>query len=208
MFRYGNPIDLDGWIDRARDRLRPPVGNQQIWADADLIVTVVGSPNERTDFHDDPFEEFFYQLTGDAYLVIHDRGKFERVLLREGQVFLLPAHVRHSPQRPGADSLCLVIERSRPAGALDGFEWYCAACAGLVRRVECQLVSIVDDLPRLYREFYESSSESRRCPHCGTVHPGRDARAWHVQLTPLLGGPARSTLPSSAAARPGARTDG
>jgi 3-hydroxyanthranilate 3,4-dioxygenase len=190
MLRYGNPINLNGWIDRVRERLRPPVGNQQIWADADLIVTVVGAPNERTDFHDDPLEEFFYQFRGDAYLIIHDRGRFERVALKEGDVFLLPAHVRHSPQRPGNESLCMVIERARPAGSLDGFEWYCAACAALVHRAECQLVSIVADLPRLFGAFDEAPGESRRCPNCGVVHPGRDAKAWHRQVAPLLGGAA------------------
>ncbi|MCZ6603784.1 MAG: 3-hydroxyanthranilate 3,4-dioxygenase, partial [Alphaproteobacteria bacterium] len=59
------------WIDDNRHLLRPPVGNQQIWTDADLMVTVVGGPNRRTDFHDDPVEEFFYQLEGDMILKIH-----------------------------------------------------------------------------------------------------------------------------------------
>ena len=42
--------------------------------DADFIVTVVGGPNERTDYHDDPFEEFFYQLRGDITLRLMDEG--------------------------------------------------------------------------------------------------------------------------------------
>ena len=175
---YGKPLNLNAWIDSVRDQLRPPVGNQQIWPNADLITTVVGSPNERTDFHDDPFEEFFHQIRGEAYLLIHDRGRFERITLREGDVFLLPAHVRHSPQRPGADTLCIVIERARPPGTLDGFEWYCANCATLVHRIECQLVSIVSDLPRLYNGFYEAEVAARTCPRCGTVHSGRDAGQW------------------------------
>ena len=32
------------------------------------MVTIVGGPNQRTDFHDDPIEEFFYQLTGNMVL--------------------------------------------------------------------------------------------------------------------------------------------
>jgi 3-hydroxyanthranilate 3,4-dioxygenase len=119
MLSYGMPRNLNAWIDQVRDKLRPPVGNQQIWENADLITTVVGSPNERTDFHDDPYEEFFYQIKGNAFVLILDRGKFARVDLREGDVFLLPAHVRHSPQRPGNDTLCVVIERARPIGTLD-----------------------------------------------------------------------------------------
>ena len=70
------PIDLAGWIEEHRDLLRPPVGNAQIWDEGDFIVTVVGGPNQRTDFHDDPCEEFFYQLRGDMVLrVWEDAGR-------------------------------------------------------------------------------------------------------------------------------------
>ena len=187
MLNYGLPLNLNAWIGKVRDKLRPPVGNQQIWANSDIIATVVGSPNERTDFHDDPFEEFFHQLHGDAFLLVLDRGKYERIDLRVGDVFLLPAHVRHSPQRPGEGTLCIVIERARPLGALDAFEWYCANCAALVHRLECQLVSIVGDLPRLYAQFYDSDAAARTCRACGTVHSGRDAQSWLATVLPKAG---------------------
>lgn len=174
MLKYGLPFKFDNWIDDRRHLLMPPVGNQQVWPEADLIVTAVGGPNLRTDYHDDPLEEFFYQLRGNAYLNLMVDGKRERVDLREGDIFLLPPHVRHSPQRPEEGSVCLVIERQRPYGVLDGFEWYCPSCDRLVHRVEVQLRSIVDDLPPLFEAFY-ASEESRRCPHCGTAHPGRGA---------------------------------
>jgi len=95
---------------------KPPVNNQQIWQDADFMVTVIGGPNHRTDFHDDPLEEFFYQFKGNAWLNIMNEGRLERIDLKEGDIFLLPPHVRHSPQRPEAGSRCLVIERQRPVG--------------------------------------------------------------------------------------------
>lgn len=179
--RYGKPIRFSGWIERHADQLEPPVGNQQIWADSDLICTVVGGPNQRTDFHDDPFEEYFHQFRGNAHLLVIDRGRFERITLREGEVFLLPAHVRHSPQRPERGSLCTVIERARPAGVVDGFEWYCAHCGALVRRREIQLESIVADLPKVFADFYDSSEEERRCPACQRVHWGRDWIKWHAE---------------------------
>jgi 3-hydroxyanthranilate 3,4-dioxygenase len=108
-----------------------------------------------------------------------DRGKFERIDLNEGDIFLLPPHVRHSPQRPHPDSLCTVIERTRPAGVIDAFEWYCAQCGSLVHRSELQLQSIVEDLPRVYGGFYDSAPKLRTCAKCGTVHPGRDWAGWH-----------------------------
>lgn len=172
MLKHGQPFQFDNWIDERRHLLMPPVGNQQLWPGADLIVTAVGGPNLRTDYHDDPLEEFFYQIQGNAHLNLMVDGKRERVDLREGDVFLLPPHVRHSPQRPEPGSVCLVIERQRPEGALDGFEWYCPNCDGLVHRVEVQLRSIVEDLPPLFEAFY-ASEDSRRCSHCGALHPGR-----------------------------------
>ena len=61
---------------------------------------------------------------------------------------------------------------SRPEGVLDGFEWYCLKCDGLVHRIEVQLKSIVDDLPPLFSAFY-AGEKLRTCSHCGTVHPGK-----------------------------------
>lgn len=176
--RYGAPISFPAWVESNAHRLKPPVGNQQIWANSDLICTVVGGPNQRTDFHDDPFEEFFHQFKGNASVLIADRGKIERIHLREGDVFLMPAHVRHSPQRPEPGSLCTVIERSRPPGEIDAFEWFCAGCGALVTRIEVQLLSIVEDLPLAYRRFYESTDSARTCGQCGTIHPGRDWARW------------------------------
>lgn len=178
--RYTLPFNFPRWIEEHAHLLKPPVGNQQVWKDTDLIVTVVGAPNERTDFHDDPYEEFFWQFKGNAHVLLCDRGQFSRVDLKEGDIFLLPPNARHSPQRPEAGSLCLVVERTRPQGTIDGFEWYCARCGTLVHRAEIQLASIVEDLPKTFAGFYESAAEARHCTQCGTVHPGRDARAWHA----------------------------
>ena len=185
MLKYGLPFNFAEWVQRHAHLLKPPVGNQQIWQDADFIVTVVGGPNERTDFHDDPLEEFFYQFKGDASLLTVDGNQFERVNLREGDFFLLPPHVRHSPQRPEAGSLCLVIERTRPPGMIDAFEWYCSRCGGCVYRVEVQLQSIVTDLPKIYADFYALSSPERRCPACGHEHAGADARQWLKEIAAL-----------------------
>ncbi len=95
-------FNFQRWIDDHKHLLKPPVGNQMVFKDAGLMVTVVGGPNKRTDYHDDPVEEFFYQLKGDMVLKIHDTqtGDFYDVPIREGDIFLLPAHLRHSPQRP------------------------------------------------------------------------------------------------------------
>ena len=94
-------FNLQDWIEANRDKLKPPVGNAQVWEDGDMMVTVVGGPNQRADYHDDPIEEFFYQLKGDIFLRVMDEpGKPPRdIPIKEGEIFLLPKHVRHSPQR-------------------------------------------------------------------------------------------------------------
>ena len=166
-------FNLQGWIEQNRDKLKPPVGNAQVWEDSEFIVTVVGGPNQRRDYHDDPTEEFFYQLKGDISLrVMETPGKPPREIpIHEGEVFLLPKHMRHSPQRP-ADTIGMVVEMPRPEGTFDAFEWYCPACHQLVHRAELRLKSIVRDLPPIFERF-NSSEEIRKCKHCGTVHPGR-----------------------------------
>lgn len=166
-------FNFQQWIEENREKLKPPVGNAQVWEDGEMMITVVGGPNQRRDYHDDPTEEFFHQLKGDIVLrLIEEPGKPPiEVPVREGDIFLLPKHVRHSPQR-GPDTIGVVIEMPRPEGTVDAFEWYCPKCHSLVHRAEVRLKSIVKDLPPIFEQFY-GSEEARRCKKCGTVHPGR-----------------------------------
>jgi 3-hydroxyanthranilate 3,4-dioxygenase len=124
-------FNFQNWIEEHKHLLKPPVGNQKVFEDSEMIVMVVGGPNKRTDYHDDPVEEFFYQLKGDMLLKVHDGKEFYDVPIREGEVFLLPAHVRHSPQRPQEGSIGLVVEPKRQEGQLDAIEWYCFDCGAL-----------------------------------------------------------------------------
>ncbi len=121
------PINLDDWIDKNGADLKPPIGNIQFWKEnwQNLMVMMVGGPNYRPDYHDDPGEELFIQLRGDVTLRLIDpiTRKRSEVVVREGEMFLLPAHVRHSPQRPEG-CIGLVIERYRQPGEVDALEWY------------------------------------------------------------------------------------
>src|SRR5881394_3348241 len=97
------------WIDDHRDQLKPPVGNKLVFHESEFIIMVVGGPNSRKDFHVDPSEEFFYQLEGDMILkTIQDESHVD-VAIHEGDIFLLPANMPHSPRRP-ANTVGLVIE--------------------------------------------------------------------------------------------------
>lgn len=158
-------LNFKKWIDEHRHLLKPPVGNQQIWQDREFMVTVVGGPNSRTDYHVNEGEEFFYQLEGNIVLKVYDEGKFSDLHINEGEIFLLPPNVPHSPQRP-AGTVGLVIERKRREGELDGFIWYCPHCQIEMHKEFIPLQDIVKDLPPVFERFY-GNSERSTCKKCG-----------------------------------------
>ena len=174
------PFNFNAWIDAHAHLLKPPVSNKLVFEEGGMIVQVVGGPNQRVDFHDDPVEELFYQLRGDMIVKIADRGKIHDLPIREGEIFLLPAHARHSPQRPMPGSIGLVVESPRGTEP-DGFEWFCFECGHLVHRIEVGLTNIVTDLPPLYEAFY-ANEHARTCSHCGAVHPGKTPPPGWVSL--------------------------
>lgn len=166
-------FNFDAWIAEHKELLRPPVNNKQMWQPmGDFIVQVVGGPNVRTDFHLDPYEEWFYQYRGDIHVDLMTDDGLQRVDIREGEMWVLPRNVYHSPQRPQEGSIGIVIERIREEGTLEQFVWFCPNCEKLVHAVELQVRDIVDDLPPVFESFYESET-ARTCTQCGTVHPGK-----------------------------------
>lgn len=162
------PLNFQKWIDDNRHLLKPPVGNQCVYQEADdFIVMVVGGPNSRKDYHYNESEEFFYQLEGDITLKVIEDGKPVDIPIREGEIFLLPAEVPHSPQRP-ADTVGLVMEVKRDEEAIDGFMWFCENCGNKLYEEKFHLTDIVNQLPPVMNRFFDSV-EHRTCSNCGTV---------------------------------------
>ncbi|MCP5046359.1 MAG: 3-hydroxyanthranilate 3,4-dioxygenase [bacterium] len=161
------PLNFIKWIDEHRDQLKPPVCNQVVWKDGPMIIMVVGGPNIRKDYHHNLTPEFFYQIEGDMVLKIIDDGEFKDVPIKEGEIYLLPPDVRHSPQR-FENTVGLVIEQKRPEGMLDALEWYCEECHNRLYREEFPLKDIVGQLPVVFENFY-GSEERRTCSQCSTV---------------------------------------
>lgn len=160
------------WVKDNEHLLRPPVNNKMMYSGDDFIVQVVGGPNQRTDFHVDPYEEWFYQIRGNMQVNIVEDGTPKTVHIREGEVWLLPGNLPHSPQRPEAGSIGIVIERIRKEGTLEKFQWYCPNCGERVHEVELQVRNIVDDLPPVFEAFYDNE-QARTCSNCGALHPGK-----------------------------------
>ena len=160
------PINFKNWIEENRHLLKPPVGNKVVYEDGDFMIMVVGGPNSRKDYHVDPVEEFFYQLEGDMLLKIMDGGKRVDVPIKEGEIFLLPKNVPHSPQR-FENTVGLVVEYQREDGALDAFQWYCDECDEMLHEVTLDLENIVTQLPPLF-DAYWKNMDARTCESCGS----------------------------------------
>jgi len=162
------PFNLKKWISENRDLLKPPVGNKNLYADAgDYIVMVVGGPNARKDYHFNVTEELYYQLEGDIVVKIQEDGKAVEIPIREGEMFLLPGSVPHSPIRPSG-TVGLVIECKRHEDEEDGLIWFCEKCNSLLHETHFHLTNIEKDFIPRFREFY-GSKEMRTCKNCGAV---------------------------------------
>jgi len=171
------PVNLIRWVEAHRGELKPPVGNKMVWKDErGTIVMIVGGPNARNDYHVNATEEFFYQIEGDITVgIIHpETGKPEDVVIREGEIYLLPANVPHSPRRP-ANTIGMVVEQPRPAGARDKLQWYCADCRHLVHEAGFALDNIEVDLKRIMQEFW-ADENMRRCKCGAVVEPPGEAQ--------------------------------
>lgn len=159
------PIDLRTWIDDHRDELEPPVGNKEIYEDQNFMVFAVGGPNQRKDYHIDPDDEFFYQIEGTMTLKIVEDGEFRDVEIGPGEIFLLPAGIPHSPQRPEG-TVGIVVEHHRADEAEDGLRWYCDECGEVVYEDWFHLTDIVEELKSAIQSFWDDD-DKRTCPDCG-----------------------------------------
>lgn len=143
------------------------MGNKLLFEEGEFIVMAVGGPNARRDFHHDPGAELFFQIEGQMRLRVVEDGRIDEIAIREGEMFLLPPEVPHSPQRPAA-SVGIVVERRRAPGELDGFSWYCEACGHCLHLERLAVANLETDLPAVFARFYGDTAR-RTCTACGTV---------------------------------------
>lgn len=163
------PFHLQKWIEENRHLLKPPVGNKQIYVEnEDFIVMVVGGPNGRKDYHWEEGEELFYQLEGDIQVkIINEDGQPETIDIREGEMFLLPPRIPHSPQRP-AGTVGLVLERRRHTGEVDKLLWFCENCGDPLHEAGFELRDIGTQIKQAIGEYKENMA-ARTCQKCGAV---------------------------------------
>lgn len=163
------PFNLMKWVNENRHLFQPPIGNKQVYFEnEDYIVMVVGGPNGRKDYHYEDGEELFYQLEGDITLkIINEDGTPEDISIKEGEMFLLPPRIPHSPQRP-AGTIGLVIERYRNEGEMDKLMWFCENCNDKLHEDSFPMSDIVNQLPLVMNAFF-ASEDLRTCKSCGSM---------------------------------------
>ena len=117
---------------------------------------------------DDETEELFYQIKGDIQVTIQQDGKAVKVPIKEGEMFLLPAKIPHSPGRSDK-SIGLVIERVRKGtNYKDGLMWFCDKCNTKLYEEYFQLEDVEKDFLPVFKRFF-NSEENRTCNNCNHV---------------------------------------
>ncbi|XP_070578868.1 3-hydroxyanthranilate 3,4-dioxygenase-like [Ptychodera flava] len=111
------------WLKENQQHFLPPVCNKMMHDAGQMKSFFVGGPNVRKDYHIEEGEELFFMVKGDMCLKIVEQGKNVDVPIKEGEIFLLPARIPHSPQRQ-KDTIGLVLERERSEDELDGLRYY------------------------------------------------------------------------------------
>ncbi len=162
------PFNLQKWIDENRHLLKPPVGNKNLYVESgDFIVMIVAGPNARKDYYYNETEELFYQIEGDIIVKTQQDSKMVEVSIKEGEMFLLPAKIPHSPIR-SEGSIGLVIERKRNKKDKDGLMWFSETANALLYEEYFHLTDIENDFLPVFKKFY-SDEKLRTCPKTGEV---------------------------------------
>ena len=163
------PFNFHKWIEENRDKLKPPVGNKNLYPESDdYIVMVVAGPNARKDYHYNETEEWFFQLEGEINVRIQENGKARDVKLGPGDMFLCPGGIPHSPGR-SENSIGLVVERVRKGkGMKDGLLWFCDNCNNKLHETYFELSDIENDFLPRFKEYY-GNEDLRTCKSCGHV---------------------------------------
>lgn len=163
------PFNLQKWIDEHREELKPPVGNRNLYREEseDYIVMIVAGPNARKDYHYNETEELFYQVEGDINVRIQENGEAVDIPIKEGEMFLLPPKVPHSPMR-SEGSIGLVIELKRKSNENDGLMWFCDNCNTKLHDSYFKLTNIEKDFLPRFKDYY-TDDQKRTCSNCGEV---------------------------------------
>ncbi|KAI1311450.1 3-hydroxyanthranilic acid dioxygenase [Xylaria venustula] len=165
------PVNLPKWLDENSHLLKPPVNNYCVYNEG-FTVMIVGGPNARTDYHINQTPEWFYQHKGAMLLKVvdpTDNNEFKDIIIREGDMFLLPPNTPHNPVR-FANTVGLVLEQRRPEDSIDRMRWYCQeeGCGAIVREAAFHCTDLGTQIKGAIEDFLKDES-GRVCKACGVV---------------------------------------
>lgn len=100
-------------------------------------------------------------------LKVVDDGDFRDIIIREGDMFLLPGNTPHNPVR-FADTVGVVLEQRRPEASVDRMRWYCAACRAVVHEAAFHCTDLGTQIKAAV-EAFKASADDRTCGACGEV---------------------------------------
>jgi len=162
---------LKRWVEENRDYFNPPFRtNKLLVHHKDFLVMILRGPNTRLDFHIEPGDEFFYQVEGDMELHVKPEGERRQIVtIRQGEIFVCPGGMPHSPRR-FENTWGLVIERKRRPDEKETFAWFCENCDSLVLSRTMEPDNIPAQVNRAYEEF-NGDPKLRTCVSCGYNFP-------------------------------------
>src|SRR6266542_1557694 len=162
--------DVKRWIEENRHLFSPPYKtNGVVVHQKEFIVMIVHGPNTRLDFHIEPADELFYQVHGDIELHLKPKdGRRQIINLREGEIFLCPGDLAHSPRRP-ENTWGLVIERKRRPDEKELFVWLCENCDEQVLSRTVTQGDIARQVSGIY-EAFNADASLRTCKNATFFH--------------------------------------
>ncbi|KAB5536508.1 3-hydroxyanthranilate 3,4-dioxygenase [Coniochaeta sp. 2T2.1] len=163
------PVNLPKWLEENSHLLKPPINNYCVYNEG-FTVMIVGGPNARTDYHINQTPEWFYQYRGAMLLKVVDSSSsppFRDIVIREGEMFLLPPDTPHNPVR-FADTVGIVLEQKRPEGSVDRMRWYCQNCKAVVHEASFHCTDLGSQIKEAVEEF-RGDEGARTCKSCGEV---------------------------------------
>ena len=163
--------DIKRWIEENKHFFNPPYKTNRVLAHyEEFVVMILHGPNSRLDFHLEAGEEFFHQIHGDIELHLKPEGERRQVVkIREGEIFLCPRRVAHSPRR-GPGTWGLVVERKRKPDEYEQFLWFCENCDEKVLSETVAPIDVSKQVTRIY-EAFNADPARRTCKRCGYVFP-------------------------------------
>ena len=165
MAKLPDVFKLKEWVEENKEKLKPPTAAITVLRNEKYMVTIVGGPNSRTDFHVNQGAEFFYQLKGNMILAVQENQKTREIKIKEGEIYLLPPMIPHAPQRI-KNTVGLVIESIRQPNELDTFQWYCQKCNHLLFEKSAYIEVMERDMPLVFDAYY-MNKHNQICNKCG-----------------------------------------